>query len=333
MKLSQAEAVAYLIASESATEHRIALQQMRGGFAQNLHEVREQLIHFAAMIELELDFSGEDVDFADYTALKIVLSDLKHTIKQLLDSFALGNVIKQGVPIAIIGAPNAGKSTLLNALLNEERALVSAEAGTTRDTVEDFLTLQGIRFRFIDTAGIRDTSNQVEKMGIERSFERARDAQLVLYVMDINTPGDFLETLNHQLDLAQLSKENILVVWNKCDNTTQLSARGVNGLESIAISAKNRLNLEVLKDRIVSRTLQGSANEQSAILTNSRHYQSLQLALKELYTLEQELASGSSQDLLSISLRGVIQYLGEITGSVTNDDILGSIFSNFCIGK
>lgn len=333
MKLSQAEAVADLIASESATEHRIALQQMRGGFAQNLHEVREQLIHFAAMIELELDFSGEDVDFADYTALKILLSDLKHTIKQLLDSFALGNVIKQGVPIAIIGAPNAGKSTLLNALLNEERALVSAEAGTTRDTVEDFLTLQGIRFRFIDTAGIRDTSNQVEKMGIERSFERARDAQLVLYVVDISTPEGFLETINHPLDRTQLSREKILVVWNKCDNPNQSSTKHIEGFESIAISAKNRLNLEMLKERIVARTLQGSANEQSAILTNSRHYQSLQLALKELYTVEQELASGSSQDLLSISLRGVIQHLGEITGSVTNDDILGSIFSSFCIGK
>jgi tRNA modification GTPase len=285
------------------------------------------------MIELELDFSGEDVDFADYTALKILLSDLKLTIKQLLDSFALGNVIKQGVPIAIIGAPNAGKSTLLNALLNEERALVSAEAGTTRDTVEDFLTLQGIRFRFIDTAGIRDTSNQVEKMGIKRSFERARDAQLVLYLIDINAPGDFLETIKHPSQLVELPKEKILVVWNKCDSITQSSTKGIEGFESIAISAKNRLNLEVLKDRIVARTLQGSANEQSAILTNSRHYQSLQLALKELYTLEQELTSGASQDLLSISLRGVIQHLGEITGSVTNDDILGSIFSSFCIGK
>lgn len=333
MKLSQAEAVSDLIASESAAEHRIALQHMRGGFAQNLNEIREQLIHFAALIELELDFSGEDVEFADYGALKKLVVELKQTIKSLLDSFALGNVIKQGVPIAIIGAPNAGKSTLLNALLNEERALVSAEAGTTRDTVEDFLTIDGIRFRFIDTAGIRDTSNQVEMMGIARSFERAKEAHLVLYVIDATTAETPLDDLKSQLTKSGLSEANILIVWNKCDSEDDALAFDSDEFESIAISAKKRRNLEDLKARIVSRTLQGAVNEQSGILTNSRHYQLLQAALKELYIVEEELERGSSQDLLAISLKGVIQHLGEITGSVTNDDILGSIFSSFCIGK
>ncbi len=333
MKLSQAEAVSDLIASESAAEHRIALQHMRGGFAQNLNEIREQLIHFAALIELELDFSGEDVEFADYGALKKLVAQLKQTIKSLLDSFALGNVIKQGVPIAIIGAPNAGKSTLLNALLNEERALVSAEAGTTRDTVEDFLTIEGIRFRFIDTAGIRDTTNQVEMMGIARSFERAKEAHLVLYVIDATTAKTPLDDLKSQLTKSELSEANILIVWNKCDSENDALAFGSDEFESIAISAKKRRNLEDLKVRIVSRTLQGAVNEQSGILTNSRHYQLLQAALKELYIVEEELERGSSQDLLAISLKGVIQHLGEISGSVTNDDILGSIFSSFCIGK
>ena len=333
MKLSQAEAVSDLIASESAAEHRIALQHMRGGFAQNLNEIREQLIHFAALIELELDFSGEDVEFADYGALKKLVVELKQTIKSLLDSFALGNVIKQGVPIAIIGAPNAGKSTLLNALLNEERALVSAEAGTTRDTVEDFLTIDGIRFRFIDTAGIRDTSNQVEMMGIARSFERAKEAHLVLYVIDVTTAETPLDDLKSQLTKSGLSEANILVVWNKCDSEDDALTFGSDEFDSIAISAKKRRNLDDLKARIVSRTLQGAVNEQSGILTNSRHYQLLQEALKELYIVEEELERGSSQDLLAISLKGVIQHLGEISGSVTNDDILGSIFSSFCIGK
>ena len=333
MKLSQAEAVSDLIASESAAEHRIALQHMRGGFAQNLNEIREQLIHFAALIELELDFSGEDVEFADYGALKKLVVELKQTIKSLLDSFALGNVIKQGVPIAIIGAPNAGKSTLLNALLNEERALVSAEAGTTRDTVEDFLTIDGIRFRFIDTAGIRDTSNQVEMMGIARSFERAKEAHLVLYVIDVTTAETPLDDLKSQLTKSGLSEANILIVWNKCDSEDDALTFGSDEFDSIAISAKKRRNLDDLKARIVSRTLQGAVNEQSGILTNSRHYQLLQAALKELYIVEEELERGSSQDLLAISLKGVIQHLGEISGSVTNDDILGSIFSSFCIGK
>ena len=333
MKLSQAEAVSDLIASESAAEHRIALQHMRGGFAQNLNEIKEQLIHFAALIELELDFSGEDVEFADYGALKKLVVELKQTIKSLLYSFALGNVIKQGVPIAIIGAPNAGKSTLLNALLNEERALVSAEAGTTRDTVEDFLTIDGIRFRFIDTAGIRDTSNQVEMMGIARSFERAKEAHLVLYVIDVTTAETPLDDLKSQLTKSGLSEANILVVWNKCDSEDDALTFGSDEFDSIAISAKKRRNLDDLKARIVSRTLQGAVNEQSGILTNSRHYQLLQAALKELYIVEEELERGSSQDLLAISLKGVIQHLGEISGSVTNDDILGSIFSSFCIGK
>jgi len=333
MKLSQAEAVSDLIASESAAEHRIALQHMRGGFAQNLNEIREQLIHFAALIELELDFSGEDVEFADYSALKKLVVELRQTIKSLLDSFALGNVIKQGVPIAIIGAPNAGKSTLLNALLNEERALVSAEAGTTRDTVEDFLTIEGIRFRFIDTAGIRNTSNQVEMMGIARSFERAKEAHLVLYVIDVTTAETPLDDLKYQLTKSGLSEANILIVWNKCDSEDDALAFGSDEFDSIAISAKKRRNLDDLKARIVSLTLQGAVNEQSGILTNSRHYQLLQAALKELYIVEEELERGSSQDLLAISLKGVIQHLGEISGSVTNDDILGSIFSSFCIGK
>jgi len=329
MKLSEAEAVADLIASESAAEHRIAIEQMRGGFATSLSNIREQLLHFASMIELELDFSGEDVEFADYSSLKELLRTLKVTIKQLLDSFALGNVIKQGIPIAIIGAPNAGKSTLLNSLLNEERALVSDEAGTTRDTVEEFLTLNGIRFRLIDTAGIRNTSNHVEKMGIERSIEHAQNAHLIVYVIDASAPNTEALALEPKI----LTPERTLIVLNKSDLSQNIDVPALNPYECIEISAKEGQNIEALKERISTRVLEGASAGDTTILTNSRHFQSLQAALNEIYTLEEELEKGASQDLLAIPLRSIIHHLGEITGVVTNDDILGSIFSSFCIGK
>ena len=329
MKLSEAEAVADLIASESAAEHRIAIEQMRGGFATSLSNIREQLLHFASMIELELDFSGEDVEFADYSSLKELLRTLKVTIKQLLDSFALGNVIKQGIPIAIIGAPNAGKSTLLNSLLNEERALVSDEAGTTRDTVEEFLTLNGIRFRLIDTAGIRNTSNHVEKMGIERSIERAQNAHLIVYVIDASAPNTEALALEPKI----LTPERTLIVLNKSDLSQNIDIPALNPYECIQVSAKEGQNIEALKERISTRVLEGASAGDATILTNSRHFQSLQAGLNEIYTLEEELEKGASQDLLAIPLRSIIHHLGEITGVVTNDDILGSIFSSFCIGK
>lgn len=334
MSLSNAEAVADLIASESQAAHQLAINHMRGGFTDALKDLRSQLIHMASMIELELDFSGEDVTFASRDELKRLLQELKQSIKQLLDSFAYGNAIKQGVSVALLGAPNAGKSTLLNALLNEERAIVSDIAGTTRDTIEDRLIIDGILFRFIDTAGIRKTSDQIEKLGIVRSIESAKKADVVILIIDSQSSTQ--KNLNYTISL--LEKNNIdlsrtLVLFNKIDLNEDFNLQVPESVEFLPLSAKNKIAIDDLKHRLVERVLQGKNRSNETVVSNSRHYGALHSALQEIFELDSGIAHNIPSDLFAISLHKVIHHLGEITGEVSTDDLLGSIFSNFCIGK
>jgi len=334
MSLTTAEAVADLISSESEAAHQLAINQMRGGFTDALKDLRNQLIHMASMIELELDFSGEDVTFASRDELKSLLEKLKQSIKQLLDSFAYGNAIKQGVSVALLGAPNAGKSTLLNALLNEERAIVSDIAGTTRDTIEDRLIIDGILFRFIDTAGIRETSDQIEKLGIVRSIESAQKADIVILLLDtVSTSQKELSATISLLDENTIDRSRTLVLFNKIDLKQNLKLQVPEGIQFMSLSAKNKIAIDDLKHELVQRVLQGKSNASEAVVSNSRHYGALHHALQEIFELESGIAQNIPSDLFAISLRKVIHHLGEITGEVSTDDLLGSIFSNFCIGK
>ena len=334
LDLTQAEAVADLIASNTAASHKTAMQNIRGGFSQSLKELREQLIRFSALIELELDFSQEDVEFADRTQLKnLVHGALQHT-GQLLQSFQLGNVIKNGVSAAIIGKPNAGKSTLLNALLKEDRAIVSDIPGTTRDTIEEVLNIEGILFRLIDTAGIRlHTADSIESVGIAKSLEKMRGADVVLYLFDVNetTPAELQTTMEEM----QAQAIKFLLVGNKADMQDESSVRqvfaGITGI--LSISAKAGLNLEVLRQRMVETVLQDKAPGESVIVTNARHYHSLQEVYKSLTDVAEGLAGGIPGDLLALDIRRCLHYLGTITGEVSTDDLLDYVFSKFCIGK
>ena len=331
MDLSQAEAVADLIASDSAAAHEIAMQQMRGGFSNQIQELREELLNFASLIELELDFSQEDVEFADRTQFNTLLNTISEVLKQLIDSFALGNVIKEGIPVAIVGEPNVGKSTLLNAFLNEERAIVSDIAGTTRDTVEDQININGINFRFIDTAGIRETKDVVEKIGIERTFDKIEKARLIIYLFDRE---DFnrneLESIQNKYPNKQL-----LPVCNKMD---LLTAAEIDQMASeipriLFISAKLKQGMDVLTEKLMSLVDSGALTTDSTIISNSRHYDALLKALEEIQKVKEGMDVGISSDLMAIDIRQALYHLGEITGQVTTDDLLGNIFSNFCIGK
>ena len=334
MSLTAAEAVADLIASESEAAHEIALRQMRGGFSNELAQVREQLIHLASMIELELDFSGEDVSFASRDELKRLLTNLKATLKTLLDSFAYGNALKNGVGVALLGAPNAGKSTLLNALLNEERAIVSEIAGTTRDTVEDRLTIDGVLFRFIDTAGIRETNDRIEKLGIERSIESAKKAEIVLILIDSQTAtSSYINELSALLLKHTIDSNRCILVFNKSDLSAIDHQIIPKEFEYIELSAKEKIAIDQLRNRLTKRIQSGMVSTGSEVVSNTRHFQALHLALTEVFEVEKGLAADLPSDLLAISLRQVIYHLGEITGAVSTDDLLGSIFSNFCIGK
>jgi len=338
LDLSQAEAVADLIASDNEASHQIAMQQMRGGFSNEIAKLREELLNFASLIELELDFAEEDVEFADRTAFYELLNRIEFVLKRLIDSFAVGNVIKNGIPVAIVGEPNVGKSTLLNALLNEERAIVSDIAGTTRDTIEDELVINGIGFRFIDTAGIRETKDVVESIGIQKTFEKIEQAQVVISLPNPSTGGAF------QLDEIVLEYEKlknkypqkpILLVINKVDllNDTQISAIQSAIPTSILISAKNKIGIDELKEALLSFVNTGALRNNETIVTNSRHYDSLLKALEEIQKVKWGLDSDLSSDLIAIDIRTALHYFGEITGEVTNDELLGNIFANFCIGK
>ena len=335
MDLSKAEAVADLIASENEASHQLAIQQIRGGFSSEIKNLRQELLNFASLIELELDFAEEDVAFADRKQLESLLLKIQTVLKNLLDSFALGNVIKKGVPIAIVGPPNVGKSTLLNCLLNEDKAIVSDIAGTTRDSIEDEITLEGVCFRFIDTAGIRETENTIEKIGIKKTREKIELASFVFHLVDLT---EFLKNQNPlttelRAFKSQYPNKKLLVVFNKKDQNHMFKIpEQIQGYQSVSISAKMNSNIDVLIELLTDHFKLNPTQDQS-IVTNSRHYGSLYAAQKEVIAIQNGLSNGLSGDLLSIDLRQALFHLGEITGEVTNDELLGNIFANFCIGK
>ncbi len=336
LDLAQAEAVADLIAANTAAAQRNALHNIRGGFSAELKELRNQLISFSALIELELDFSQEDVEFADRSQLYALVTGAHERVSKLAASFQLGNVIRNGVSVAIIGKPNAGKSTLLNALLNENRAIVSEIAGTTRDTIEEVLNIDGILFRFIDTAGIREhTADQIEKIGVEKSREKMQQADIVLYLFDVNTiqPAD-LQQVKHEFDAAGY---NYLLVGNQVDKSAGELASDQRQLTSgpnmLLISAKQGQGMELLKERLVDLVLGGQVAGDTTIVTNARHYHALQQILSSLADIRQGLDNHLPGDLLALDIRRCLHYVGEITGEVSNEDLLDYIFSKFCIGK
>jgi tRNA modification GTPase len=333
LDLTQAEAVADLIASNTEASRKTALHSMRGGFSSDLHQLREQLIRFSAMIELELDFSQEDVEFADRTQLTNLVDQLAVSTHQLISSFQLGNVIKNGVQVAIIGKPNAGKSTLLNTLLNENRAIVSDIAGTTRDTIEEVLNIKGVLFRLIDTAGIREhTQDVIESIGVERSYEKMRAANVVMYLFDVNEiDATILQTV-----VAGFEKENIhyILIGNKIEGKEALIEKQFASFEHIIfISAKEHTNINQLKDALVAKAIHGDINSENTIVTNARHFDALQKLSNALHDVQLGLQQKVPGDLLALDIRQSLHYLGTITGQITNEDQLDFIFSKFCIGK
>ena len=338
LDLSQAEAVADLIASDNEASHQIAMQQMRGGFSNEIAKLREELLNFASLIELELDFAEEDVEFADRTQFYDLLERIEFVLKRLIDSFAVGNVIKNGIPVAIVGEPNVGKSTLLNALLNEERAIVSDIAGTTRDTIEDELVINGIGFRFIDTAGIRETKDVVESIGIQKTFEKIEQAQVVLFLVDsTELTMESLEGLKVEVEKIKnkYPQKALLTIFNKKDKLDESLLRNLESQieNSIFISAKQKVGIDELKNELMSFVNTGALRNNETIVTNTRHYDSLLKALEEVQKVKWGLDSGLSSDLMAIDIRSALHYFGEITGEVTNDELLGNIFANFCVGK
>ena len=340
MDLNQAEAVADLIASESKAAHEVALNQMRGGYAQELILLRQKLLDFASLITLELDFSEEDVEFADRKELFALLDEIQMKINSLADSFAYGSVIKKGVPVAIIGKPNAGKSSLLNALLNDNRAIVSSIAGTTRDTIEDTLTIEGIQFRFIDTAGIRETTDEIEAVGVAKAKEKALKAKVLLYLYDRNDTK-----LNEIIkDINEFRRDDLILI--PVESKVDLNINRVNDFDSaltnklisnkilqpIKISAFDNASIESLKKFLFTQVSQMASN-QDVIITNIRHYDALQNVLKAILNIKNGLDQKISGDLLSVDINEALMHLGEITGEITTEDLLGNVFANFCIGK
>ena len=341
MDLSQAEAVADLIASSSAATHRLALSQMRGGFSKELTTLREKLLNFTSMIELELDFSEEDVEFADRSALRRLADEIEEVIARLANSFSVGNVIKNGVPVAIIGETNAGKSTLLNVLLNEDKAIVSDIHGTTRDVIEDTVNIGGITFRFIDTAGIRETSDTIESLGIERTFQKLDQAEIVLWIIDSADAISQLTLLSDKI-LPRCEHKQLILVFNKVELinetqknelTSQFSEHIGSEIESIFISAKQRLHTDELQQRLVAAAHIPTVTQNDVIVTNVRHYEALTRALDAIHRVQEGLDANISGDFLSQDIRECIFHLSDIAGEVTNDMVLQNIFAHFCIGK
>ena len=330
--LSQAEAISDLINSTTEASHKLAMQQMRGGFSEEISGLREELINFASLIELELDFSEEDVEFADRTQLNDLLERISIKLKSLIDSFSYGNAIKNGVPISIIGAPNSGKSTLLNQFLKEEKAIVSDIAGTTRDIVEDEIVIDGIKFRFIDTAGIRDTENEIEKIGIQRAIEKAGKSAIIIYLFDANEDLEKIKSEFKSLK-SEIKDESIEIIWvaNKIDLLA--SDLKLNELNCIQISAFEGKNLDKLIQKIISVTNSRQIDEQQVVVTNLRHFEALTKAKSSIDEVSSGFELGISSDLIAIDIRQTLHYLGEITGQVSTDELLGNIFSKFCIGK
>ena len=341
LALNQAEAVADLIASDSKASHQVALQQMRGGFTSEIEDLRQELLNFASLIELELDFSEEDIEFADRSQFEQLLKRIKTTLQTLIQSFSAGNAIKNGIPVAIVGKPNAGKSTLLNTLLNEERAIVSDIAGTTRDTIEETLHIAGVTFRFIDTAGIRDTQDQIEAIGVEKAKEKIKKAQIVLYLYNEkeNTTDEVIHfvTENYHKEakfiLLHNKIEDLQEVTTPFDNEILASIPEEYIFSQLKISAKENINIDELKKILSLYVKNLSPSAGNTIITNIRHYEALNNALQALEKVEEGMQIHLSGDLLAIDIRETLYHLGSITGAVSNDELLGNIFSRFCIGK
>ena len=329
--LAQAEAVADLIAAENKAAHSNAIRQMRGGFSGEIKALREQLIHFASMIELELDFSEEDVEFASRDELKALITQLMVPINGLIRSFELGNVIKNGIPIVIAGKPNAGKSTLLNALLNEERAIVSNIAGTTRDVIEDVMNIDGISFRFIDTAGLRDTEDEIEAIGVSRTKEQMQKASVILYLIDL-AQANLAETRE---EITALRSEEIpyLLIGNKSDKATEAIKAVVSSEKGLLISAKDKTDLDKLKQKLMQVVDLEGLNAEATFVTNSRHVSVLKNTHEALERVITGIDCQITNDFLAMDIRQALHHLGEITGEITTDDLLDNIFSKFCIGK
>jgi len=330
LDLSQAEAVADLIASDSQASHQLAMQQMRGGFSTQLQQLREELIHFASMIELELDFAEEDVEFANRDDLKALILKINAVLHKLIQSFEQGNVLKTGVPVVIAGWPNVGKSTLLNTLLNEERAIVSEIAGTTRDTIEDELTINGIVFRFIDTAGIRVTQDTIEAIGVERTHEKMKQAKLILYLVSPDQPKQIIEEQLLGLETATIP---FLTILNKADMLSESQEEVFNQIPLIRLSAKNKTGIKELKTAILEKIQLHNIAADEVLISNTRHVEALQKTESALANVLFNLDTLVTSDFISSDIKQALHYLGEITGLVTTDDLLENIFSKFCIGK
>lgn len=336
MDLSQAESVADLISSNSEASHRLAMNQMRGGFKNDINDLRTELVNFASLIELELDFSQEDVEFANMKELNKLLDKISFSLKKLIDSFKTGNVIKNGIPIAIVGEPNTGKSTLLNTLLNEDRAIVSSIAGTTRDTIEDQININGVNCRFIDTAGIRTTDDEIETIGIERTFKKMNESEIIIFLIDYSTLNhekltyyvDYLNEINNKFPNTK-----VITILNKNDIKSDISINDLNVFNPILISAKNKSNIEGLKEEINSYINNLTSQIDNSTISNSRHYDLLNKTYEEIHKVKISISKNISSDLLAIDIKQSIYFLGELTGEISNDEVLGNIFSKFCIGK
>jgi len=326
--LAQAEAVADLIAAESEAAHSTAMKQMRGGFSGEIKLLREELIHFASMIELELDFSEEDVEFASRDELKALIHKIQKPVEELIKSFELGNALKNGIPVVIAGKPNAGKSTLLNALINEERAIVSDIPGTTRDVIEDTFNIEGTLFRFIDTAGVRETQDKIEAIGVERTKEKMKQAKVIVLLLDMHAQNK--EEIEEQIAQVESYKIPYLVLGNKMDLNSEPEVE----LDTIIkVSAKEGTNLDLLRSKLLELTQSNQLKTEGTIITSIRHYESLQKTKEALSRVLDGIDSGISNDFLAMDIRESLQHLGEITGDITTDDLLDNIFSKFCIGK
>jgi tRNA modification GTPase len=337
LDLSQAEAVADLIASDNEASHQVAMQQMRGGFSNEIKALRDELMNFASLIELELDFAEEDVEFANREQFKNLIDRITKVLKHLIDSFAIGNVIKNGIPVAIVGEPNVGKSTLLNALLNEDKAIVSDIAGTTRDAIEDELTIGGIGFRFIDTAGIRETKDVVESIGIKKTFEKIEQSQVVIYLFDAEISMSNLGIVLIEIEKIKNKhpQKPLIIIANKIDklDDIQLATLTTHIPQAFLLSAKTGFGVEQLTDKLLNLINTGALRNNETIVTNSRHYDALLKALEEIQKVQHGMDNNLSGDLLAIDIRQALYHFGEITGEITSDDLLGNIFANFCIGK
>lgn len=338
MDLSQAEAIADLIASSSAVSHRMALNQMRGNFSKELMKLREKLLNFVSLIELELDFNEEDVEFADRDELKKLALDIEKKVLSLADSFSLGNVLKNGIPVALVGETNVGKSTLLNFLLNEEKAIVSDIHGTTRDVIEDMVNIGGVTFRFIDTAGIRDTKDKIENMGIERTYQKIEQASIILWLIDATQVSEHIEWLTERIAKRAVGKK-VILVFNKIDKIDGEEHLILEELfaafdaERIYISAKKHINTDILQDALLKAAQIPELQTGDVVVSNIRHYEALKKAQISIQRVIEGLEDNISHDFLSQDIRECMHFLGEITGQISTDEILGNIFENFCIGK